>query len=228
MAVLEAGSTIEKTRRALQDIGAPYLLRKYDATIEDYEQLVDEDLRCEYLNGVLVVHSPATFAHENVSTFLAALLRFFAEQRNLGWVLGGNVVMRLGERRFCPDLSFLHAAHSDRIQKGQVAGPLDLVIELFSTSTRDYDLREKRAAYREGNVPEIWLVDPERQEFHVDVLAASPGVPPGSPTLYQTETLRQGRWESRVLDGFWVDVTWLWSEPLPNVLDCFRAVVGAR
>jgi Uma2 family endonuclease len=111
---------------------------------------------------------------------------------------------------------------------GQVVGPMDLVIEVLSTSTRDYDLREKRTAYRDGKVPEIWLVDPELREFHVDVLAASWGSADApAESAYRTEMLRQGRWSSQVLRGFWVDVTWMWSDPLPNLLDCFRTVAGA-
>lgn len=223
MALLAPGSTIEKTRRALQDMDPPYLLRKYDATLEDYDLIADEDLRCEFLDGVLVVHSPATIDHEDRSGFLNGLLRNFVDDRNLGRVLGANAVMQLGDRRFCPDISFLKQAHTDRVQKGQVVGPMDLVIEFLSKSTRDYDLGEKRIAYREGRVPEIWLIDPQRPEFHADVFAPLQGESHDS-ALYRTETLREGRWSSRVLEGFWVDVTWLWQEPLPSVLECFRAI----
>jgi Uma2 family endonuclease len=201
----------------------PYLLRKYEATVEDFEHLADEDLRCEYFEGVLVVHSPASFTHENLSMFLGSLLRTFAEERRLGWVLGGNAVMQLKDRRFCPDISFIQSAHAGWLRTGQVAGPVDLAVEILSHSTRDYDLREKRAAYREGNVPEIWLIDSERQEFHVDSLEPEST---NKGMAYHTELLKRGRWSSYALKGFWVDVEWLWSDPLPNVLDCFRAVTG--
>ncbi len=220
-------STAEKAREAIRGIDAPYLLRTYDATPEDYELIADEDFRCEYLDGVLVVHSPATFAHEDRSSFLSALLRTFVEHRRYGWVLGANAVMQLGERRFCPDISFLHATHADRIQGGRVMGPMDLAVEFLSKSTRDYDLREKRTSYREGRIPEIWLIDTDLREFHVDVLVAAPGKTNGSGAPYRTELLRQGRWSSQVLNGFWVDVTWFWSEPLPSVLDCFNAITDA-
>ncbi len=223
MALLASGTTIEKARRALQEIDPPFLLRKYEATVEDYELLADEDLRCEFLDGVLLVHSPATIDHEDRLSFLHGLLRIFVDDRQLGRVLGANAVMQLGDRRFCPDISFLRKAHAPRIQQGQVVGPMDLAVEFLSKSTRDYDLGEKRAAYREGRVPEIWIFDPQRREFHADVLTGGSN---GSPSSYRTETLREGRWASKVLEGFWFDVTWLWKDPLPNVLECYRAVAG--
>jgi len=228
MALLAPGSTIEKARRALQDMDPPFLLRKYEATLEDYDLIADEDLRCEFLDGVLLVHSPATIDHEDRSGFLYGLLRIFVDDRRLGQVLGANAVMQLGDRRFCPDISFLKKAHADRVQQGQVVGPMDLAVEFLSKSTRDYDLGEKRMAYREGRVPEIWLFDPQRREFHVDVLGGLQREGNGSSASYQTETLRQGHWSSRALEGFWFDVTWLWNDPLPNVLECFRAVAGGH
>ncbi len=224
MAVIEVGTTVEEARRALQQMSPPYLLRKYEATVEDFELLADEDLRCEYFDGVLVVHSPATIHHEDCSGFLIALLRNFADERRLGRVLGPNAVMQLGERRFCPDISFLSAAHGARVRGGQVVGPMDLVVEVLSKSTRDYDLREKRAAYRVGNVPEIWLIDPERREFHVDVLVEETRASKNAD--YRTELLKQGRRSSTVLKGFWVDVGWFWTDPLPRVLECFRAITA--
>jgi Uma2 family endonuclease len=97
---------------------------------------------------------------------------------------------------------------------------MDLVIELLSKSTRGYDLGEKRAAYREGGVPEVWLIDSESQEFHVDCLEAAKG------QSYRTELLKSGRWPSRVLPGLWVEASWFWSEPLPNPLKCLQAILG--
>ena len=166
--IVESGSNVIQVRDDLRRIPAPYLLRKYDATVEDFDLIVDEDLRCEFLDGVLIVHSPASFEHEERISFLTILIGNFVAGRRLGRVSGSNTVLQFGDRRLCPDLSFLKTEHEDRIQEGVVVGPADLVIELLSQSTRDYDLREKRAAYRAGGVPEIWLLDLLRHEAHVD------------------------------------------------------------
>ena len=44
-----------------------------------FDEMVDEDTRAELLDGVMMVHSPATVQHDHVSGFLRALMSFYAE-----------------------------------------------------------------------------------------------------------------------------------------------------
>src|SRR5947208_3268364 len=113
-------------RQSLQRLKPPYLLRQYEATEDDFENLAEEDLRCEFIDGVLIVHSPASLTHEWRLSFLNALVTYFVARKNLGRVLGSNAVMQLGQRRFCPDVSFLATEHEDRIKGERVVGPMDL------------------------------------------------------------------------------------------------------
>lgn len=204
----------DSVRRLLRELPAPYLLRHYAATEQDFEELAHEDLKCEFIDGVLIVHSPATFSHEDRVAFLVTLLRLFVANRSLGWVSGSNTLMQLGRRRFCPDVSFLASGHGDRIRDERIVGPADLVVEMISKSTRDYDLGEKRGAYREGRVPEIWLIDPERRQFIADVLEGD---------AYASATLPTGGFTSAVLPGLTIQVDWFWTDPLPNPLECLRS-----
>jgi len=213
MTVADADMVPDEIRRDLQRLPPPYLVRKYEATEEDYESLAEEDLRCEYLDGVLIVHSPATLEHEDRVAFFLTLLKNFVSPRDLGRVYGSNAVMQLGPRRFCPDVSFLSRDRVDHIQRGRVMGPVDLAVEVISNSTRDYDLGEKRQAYHVGRVPEIWMFDAGRQNCIIDFL---------EPGQYQTLTLSSGRFTSRVLPGLSVDVEWLWRDPTPDPLECLH------
>ncbi|HWL95159.1 MAG TPA: Uma2 family endonuclease [Phycisphaerae bacterium] len=210
MPVNNACAPIEDVRIELQNLAPPYLLRKYDVTSDDYEELANEDLRCEFLDGVLIVHSPASIQHEGGLSFLHVLLGHFIFERKLGRLFGSNAVMQLDQRRFCPDLSFLSAEHVDRIQNGRVYGPMDIAIESISNSTRAYDLGEKRLAYQQGRVPEIWFFDCDRRLAEIDFLEAGG---------YVTKSLTEGRFESRVLPGLSINVSWLWQDPPPNPLD---------
>lgn len=204
---------IRELREDLQHLSPPYLLRKYEATIEDYEELAHEDLRCEYLDGVLIVHSPASVQHEERLIFLATLLNTVVAGRRLGRMYASNAVMQLGERRFCPDLSYLAAEHTGRIRGARVVGPMDLVVEMVSTSTREYDLGEKRNAYHQGRIPEIWFIDADHKQVQVDMLEGE---------VYLTNTFTNGRFASRILPGISIEVDWFWTEPLPNPLECLK------
>jgi Uma2 family endonuclease len=208
---------IRELREDLQRLSPPYLLRKYEASTEDYEELAHEDLRCEYLDGVLIVHSPASIQHEDRLVFLTTLLNAHVAGRRCGRVYASNAVMQLGERRFCPDLSYLAAEHADRIRGERVVGPMDLAVEMVSTSTRQYDLGEKRTAYHQGRIPEIWFIDADHKQVQVDTLEGE---------AYSTNTFSSGRFVSRILPGLSIDVTWFWAEPLPNPLECLKAATG--
>jgi len=210
-------SEILQLREDLRRLQPPYLLRKYDATQEDYDSIADEDLRCEFIDGVLIVHSPASVHHEERLVFLATLVNMFAASKQLGRVFGSNTVMELGQRRLCPDLSFLRTDHADRIQRGRVVGPMDLVIEMVSKSTRDYDLGERRNAYHEGRIPEIWFIDAELKQCQIDQL---------EDDTYSTRTLTTGRFTSRILPGLSLEVAWFWSDPPPNPLECLKVATG--
>ena len=77
------------------------------------------------------------------------------------------------------------------------------------------ELGEKRAAYRAGRVPEIWLVDTDAQVVDLDHLAGE---------RYETTRVANGWAASRILAGFRLDVAWLRSEAPPDTLACLEAM----
>ncbi len=188
----------------------PYLLRLYGVDEAEFEALADEDLKAEYIDGVMIVHSPASVRHERYVAFLLTLLNLHLSQRGAGLVLAGNALFRVGPRRFAPDVMVVQ--EETRVGPKEIEGPPDLVIEVLSESTRGYDLGEKRVAYREIGVPEIWFVDPEEQVVIVE----------GRESGYLGETVRKGWVVSRTVPGFQIRAEWLWQEPLPSVLECWE------
>lgn len=198
-------------RELLRQLELPALLRHCPATLEDYEQITDEDLKCEFVDGELIVHSPASFQHENLTSFIIALLRLYIAEVRPGFVLGSNVVMQLGQSRFSPDASVLLAANAARIQNDRIVGPVDLAVEVLSASTRKYDTQTKLCAYQAARVPEIWLVDAEAREFKVHAQRGE---------RYEASSLSTGTWSSVALPGLVITVNWFWSDPLPPLSQC--------
>jgi Uma2 family endonuclease len=201
-------------------IDLPYKLRLYGVTEAMFDELVDEDTKAELIDGVMVVHSPASLQHDDLSEFLRSLLRLYARKQNLGEVLGPDGLVHLATcRRFGPDAFFLRSGRISRPLPQEFQGTPDLVLEVLSPSNRDEDLNDKRPAYREAGVKEIWLVDPENQEVIVDRRRRK---------RYTVETVANGRLESEVLEGFWIDVAWLWSDPPPLETECLDQILGER
>ncbi|HJT77764.1 MAG TPA: Uma2 family endonuclease [Gemmataceae bacterium] len=199
-------------------VDLPYTIRIYDVTEELFDELVDEDTKAELIDGVMIVHSPASPRHDDVTGFLRLLFRAYARGKGLGLVLGPDSLIHPAPgRRFAPDLFFFEQGRVPQpLPEEQFEGAPDLVLEVLSPSNRDDDLDVKRPAYREAGIPEIWLVDPDRQQVLVDRRRRK---------RYTTETVSEGRVTSTAVPGFWIEAAWLWQEPLPNELDCLHEIM---
>jgi Uma2 family endonuclease len=92
------------------------------------------------------------------------------------------------------------------------------VVEVLSPSNRGDDLNDKRPAYREAGVGEIWFVDREYRQITVDRKREQG---------YAEDVVTQGEVHSTVLEGFWIDASWLWTEPLPNRMACLQEILSA-
>jgi len=164
----------------------------------------------EWVDGTVVPMSPVSDHHQDIVDFLAALLRYLVEARDLGIVRTSQVAMRIGETARVPDILFLASEHLDRRRPTFVEGAADLVVEVVSPESRVRDRAEKFYDYETGEVPEFWLIDPLRQT--VDVFRL------GSDGRYAPVLAGAGgRLESEVLPGFWIIPSWLWKQPLPKL-----------
>jgi Uma2 family endonuclease len=200
------------------DVAPPFVLVKPVRGERDYYDLADEDFPWELLDGRLVM-SPASDRHEDLFGFLSTLLRGWLDERGGAVVRGSRYPMRLDPRWSPePDLMVVTDAHRERITAQRLEGPADLVIEIASDGDPLLDEREKLPRYHAAGIPEVWVVSPQTSSVRCDRLGAE-----GS---YRTERRSGGRISSTVLSGFWIDVDWLWQEPLPSTVRCLRSLLG--
>lgn len=201
----------------LRTVDLPYTLRLYGVTEERFDELVNEDVKAELLDGVMTVHSPASTLHDDISGFIRSLMRFYVESKKLGKVWGPDALVHLATcRRFGPDLFFIEKRRVPHPRPQQFEGSPDLALEVLSPSNRGYDLDEKRPAFREAGVREIWIVDPDEREVILDRRRGAD---------YTTKSYRRGKVASRVVAGFWIDAAWLWADPLPDLPQCLREIL---
>ncbi len=198
------------------DIEAPYTIRKYGVTEEEYDAVASktEDVKVELIDGVMIVHSPEKTRHERLFKFLLILMDRYTAPRGLGEVLGSMETVHLGEcRKVKPDLLFVSRERLGIVTEECVRGAPDLVVEILSESTRYEDLNEKRPLYREAGVKEIWLVDDENRRVLVDRKRDGD---------YEEQVLTSGELRSEAIAGFRLRVEWLWREELPDPMECLR------
>jgi Uma2 family endonuclease len=210
----------EGFRELTRHCDLPGPLRLSGVSEAQFEELADENVKAELFDGVTIVHSPATLEQADVGGFLGGLMRFFADPRGLGKVFAsGNAIIRLlTGRKFAPDAFFVPKRRVPTPLPKEFPGAPDLIVEVLSPSTREYDLKDKRAAYEDAGVKEMWFIDLEEQEILI-VRKQARG--------YRATTTRTGKVTSSVLTGFWIEADWLWTRPLPDTLECLNLILGA-
>ena len=181
-------------------------------TYEEFLDWADEDTWAEWVDGEVIILSPASLLHQALDTFLLSVLTSFVSFRDLGIVLGPPFQMKTGPdlpgRE--PDVIFVAREHLDRLRDVYLDGPADLVVEIVSPDSRTRDSQDKLHEYEEGGVPEYWVLDPFRREAKFYQLGED-----GSYHLVSPD--ENGVYESAVLKGLRLKVDWLWQKPLPRL-----------
>jgi Uma2 family endonuclease len=202
----------------LRTVDLPYTIRLYGVTDEMFDEMVDEDTKADLIDGVMIVHSPASPRHDNIAGFIRTLMRCYAEDQQLGLVLGPDSLIRFRRGRRCgPDVFYLEASRAPHPLPKEFTVVPHLILEVLSPSNRDDDLDEKRPVYRAAGVREIWFVDYEEEQILVDRRRGK---------RYSTDVISTGEVSSRALAGFRLETSWLWSDPLPNVMQCLRHLLA--
>lgn len=205
-----------------QEVSAPYLVRLPGWTEDQYFREAPESRFVEFEDGEVIVHSPASPEHQEVTLFLSMLLQAYVGRRRLGKVLNGPAVVRFRPgTNYEPDVFFIPADQLAAIGKEFFSGIPGLIVEILSPGTRTHDLKTKASVYRQHGVPEYWVVDRERRILFQHLLPSDPQGP------YRVVEHVQGRLETTAVPGFWLDVSWLWQDHLPDVLGCLEQILLA-
>lgn len=180
-------------------------------TFEEFLAWADEDTWAEWVNGEVIIMSPATGRHQDISKFFTLLLEAYLSEHPVARLWYAPFLMRLPMKSSGrePDIIVLLNEHLDRFKETYLDGPADLVIEVISKESQTRDRGDKYAEYEESGVTEYWLIDPLRD--HADFYRL------GENERYNRIDLdTEGRFHSAVLPGLYVDPTWLWKDRLPN------------
>jgi Uma2 family endonuclease len=140
-----------------------------EGSLDDFYAI--EEQKADYIEGIIVMHSPASLPHEEIFGDIYTDLRQFVKSRKLGTVLGSRSLVAFSDtHRFEPDIMFIASTNSGVWTQGEreFRGVPDLVVEILSTSTRRYDLDVKRTLYQHYGVAEIVFIDQREREIVID------------------------------------------------------------
>jgi Uma2 family endonuclease len=144
-------------------------------TWEDIKDLPESGAkRTELVDGELVVSPAASIRHQDICGRLAAQIRPFVKERQLGRFFTHPIHIILDKHlHYEPDLCFVANERRAIIGESYISGPPDLIIEVISESNRSHDTVVKFNDYQRYGVKEYWLVDPRENHIRVFTLEGS-------------------------------------------------------
>jgi Uma2 family endonuclease len=179
-------------------------------SFEEFLDWMDEDIHAEWVDGEVVMTSPANIKHQDVSLVLALALRIYSDIFDLGKVLQAPIQMKLTKNSREPDIIFIAKPNLAKLQPTFLQGAADLVVEIVSPESQTRDREDKYKEYEADKVKEYWLIDPTKLEaifYQLD-----------SNGKFQTIPLdADGNYHSKVLPGFWLNPAWFWRPNIPSV-----------
>lgn len=186
---------------------------------EEFVAWCDQETRAEWVDGEVIVVSPASWIHAKLSRLLIGLLGEYVERKQLGEVVGTEFTVRLNsKRRRIPDVLYIANDRLPNLRPKHLEGPPNLIIEVVSDDSVDRDWRTKYQEYEASGVDEYWIVDPLYQRLEAYALSAD--------KTYQRVMPRDGKVVSGIVPGFYLRPEWLWQQPLPSVVALLRELTS--
>lgn len=183
---------------------------------EEFYDWITEDSRAEFINGEVIVQSPAKMQHTVAVLHLSALLSAFVDSRQSGLVLAETALIVLTRNDYLPDICYFGPDKADAITLDQMKfPPPDLVVEVLSPSIEKTDRTTKFDDYADHGVWEYWLVDPQDQSVEQYLLED------GRYRLHLK--VRSGEIASDLVQGFSIPVAAIFDRQQKN--DALRQIL---
>ena len=176
---------------------------------EAFYDWITEDSRAEFINGEVIVQSPAKNRHTVAMLNLASLLSAYVDMQECGLVLAETALVSLRRNDYLPDVCFFGNEKAAGISAEQMKyPPPDLIIKVLSPSTEKTDRTIKFDDYAEHGVWEYWLVDPQEEAVEQYLLQ-------DGRYVLQVK-LRTGEIESDIVTGFAIAVEAIFDRKRKN------------
>lgn len=180
-------------------------------SFEEFLEWLDEDTHAEWVDGEVILKMPVSVEHQKVNSFLYQIISAWMNYHQLGETYHPPLLVRFtlpdGKRVARePDIVVILNSNPGAFTEQYFEGVPDLIVEVVSPGRRNVDRLTKFEEYESAGVPEYWVIDPERRYaefFQLDESGAYRIALSGSEGVYR----------SRVLEGFWLEVRWLWERP---------------
>jgi Uma2 family endonuclease len=189
------------------------LPQRIKMSYEEYLQFAGDSQIVEWVEGEVISYIPPVSDHQRLVIFLSELLNSFIQFFGLGELFIAPYEVKLwpdGPSRE-PDIVFIKRENLSKITEQKIEGAPDLIVEVISPGSVSVDRVAKFGEYERAGVSEYWIIDPRLHQQQADFYIL------GDDGLYYDQSIdAEGVYHSKVIPNFWLNLAWLWQEPLPN------------
>lgn len=179
----------------------------------EYLEFAGDSQIVEWVDGEVITYMPPVSNHQRTVIFLSEFLNSFIQFFELGELFIAPFEVKLwpGGPSREPDIIFIRRENLSRITEQKVEGAPDLVVEVISPGSVSIDRVAKFSEYERAGVGEYWIIDPRPHQRQADFYVL------GEDGLYHDRSVDEaGIYHSVIIPDFWLNLAWLWQEPLPN------------
>lgn len=136
-------------------------LRRIPMSREEFEKLPEGPPYYDYIGGEAIEVNRPTGKHQQIVLRLGNALWEYMRDKGLGDIFPEVDVLLPTGSVVGPDISVFFSEHLDRYdrQKGDIWGAPDIVVEVLSPTTEEYDRTEKLTEYQRSSVQWVWFID---------------------------------------------------------------------
>ncbi len=129
-----------------------------------FREWLRDDVKAEFINGEVIMHSPVKRRHLDATQNLLMLLRLYVHRHDLGAVDSEKALVGLTRNDYEPDICYWNAQTASTFTDDQMEHPApDLIVEVLSRSTTGRDRGVKFEDYAAHGVREYWIIDAVRK-----------------------------------------------------------------
>src|SRR5262245_61061081 len=188
-------------------------------TFKEFCDRIPDGTKADLIDGEIFMASPDNWEANRLSWWLGTLLLLFAQERDLGDVVGSRAAFRLDEGQAPePDIAFVRKERLHLARRGYFDGPPDVAVEIVSPDSIERDYVRKREQYRSAGVPEYWILD--EVEHRTTFLRLD------ARGRYREVRPRRGEFHSQTITGFWIRPEWLWQSPRPRQSEVLAQILA--
>jgi len=136
------------------------LIQPPKTMLEVWESLPEGSL-CQLINNKLIMSPAPLVIHQQILNEINVEISIFLRKSRIGKIIISPTDVHFSKENILqPDLFFIKKENVNIIRNKGIFGSPDLIIEILSPSTSQFDYDEKKLVYERFGVEEYFIVDP--------------------------------------------------------------------